>query len=318
MTFCFYPKHEHGCPDVGHCPHLGGASLGSLVFAANENHQQHDWLWRQIDSLREECGKNYDRIVELEKQVEQLKLELKLERQNKFATNRQKNENSRQPDKAEPFESGPSDTSPNKRGAPVGHPGWFRSTPTHYDQLIEVAAPTCCPHCQGEVRAFRDSDPYDHLQEDVIDGVYQVVLYRHIAARCRGCRRWVKQAGNGEILGARLGPHVRAQSVYLRHEIGISSRKVPQALEELLGITFTPATLLDFEKVLAQHAEPLVDDIAKMISSSDGAVHADETYWTLDGERAYYWVHGRNKGVRNLLLKVPDTFSGPSSEGGGD
>jgi transposase len=43
--------------------------------------------------------------------------------------------------------------------------------------------------------------------------------------------------------------------------------------------------------VLAQLAEPLVDDVAKKIGSSDGAVHADETYWTLNGERAYYWLH---------------------------
>jgi hypothetical protein len=35
----------------------------------------------------------------------------------------------------------------------------------------------------------------------------------------------------------------------------------------------------------------LRDDIAKKISSTEGAVHADETYWTLDGARAYYWVY---------------------------
>ena len=28
----FYPKHEYGCPNVGHCSHLGGAALGSLVL----------------------------------------------------------------------------------------------------------------------------------------------------------------------------------------------------------------------------------------------------------------------------------------------
>lgn len=38
-----------------------------------------------------------------------------------------------------------------------------------------------------------------------------------------------------------------------------------------------------------------VEDIAKKLSSSDGAVHADETYWTLDGDRAYFWVHGDEK-----------------------
>ena len=43
--------------------------------------------------------------------------------------------------------------------------------------------------------------------------------------------------------------------------------------------------------MLAELAEPLVEDIAKKIASTDGAVHADETYWTLDAHRAYYWVH---------------------------
>ena len=56
MGFCFYLKHEHNCLDVSHCPHLGGAALG--------------------DRLR--------------KELDQVKLELKLERQNEFATNKQK------------------------------------------------------------------------------------------------------------------------------------------------------------------------------------------------------------------------------------
>jgi transposase len=291
MTFPFYPNHEYGCEHVGHCPHVGGASLGSVVFAANENYEQHEWLWRQIDGLREENDSLREKNATLREKFEQLKLELKTERQNKFATNKQKKGSSQEPDAAGHPEGDQPDPSPKKRGAPVGHPGWYRRTPTHYDQLEQVPAPTSCPHCQGEVKIFADYEPYDHLQEDVVDGIYQVVLYRHVAARCRVCRRWVQQAGKGEILGARLGPQIRAQAVYLRHEIGISSRKVPQALEELLGMTFTPATLLAFEKMLAEHAEPLVDDIAKKISSSEGAVHADETYWTLEAERAYYWVH---------------------------
>ena len=36
MPFSFYPKHAHNCPNVSHCPHLGGAALGTLVLLANE------------------------------------------------------------------------------------------------------------------------------------------------------------------------------------------------------------------------------------------------------------------------------------------
>ena len=110
-------------------------------------------------------------------------------------------------------------------------------------------------------------------------------------ARCRGCRRWVQQAGPGEILGSRIGPRMRALAMYLRNDIGISYRKVPRAIEEMFGFSFVPASLIAFETVMAELAQPLVDDIAQKIGTSDGAVHADETYWTLNGERAYYWLH---------------------------
>ena len=33
----------------------------------------------------------------------------------------------------------------------------------------------------------------------------------------------------------------------------------------------------------------------KKLSSSDGPVHADETFWIVDGARTYYWVHGDEK-----------------------
>jgi transposase len=123
----------------------------------------------------------------------------------------------------------------------------------------------------------------------------RVVLYRHAAAFCDDCGKWVQQPGTGEILGSRIGPHLRGKAIYLRNVIGISYRKVPQAIEEMFGIAFTPAALIGFETMLADLAEPVVDDIAQKLASSDGPVHADETYWTTDGARSYFWVHGDEK-----------------------
>ena len=70
----------------------------------------------------------------------------------------------------------------------------------------------------------------------------------------------------------RSGPHLRSTAIYLRNVIGISYRKIPQAIEELFGITFTPAALIGFETRLAEKAKPVVDDIAKKLGSSDEAV----------------------------------------------
>jgi transposase len=289
MTFPFYPKLDLQCPNVSHCPHLGGASIGAVVMVANHSEQNHEHLVRQIGLLEKENAQLLSRVVQLQEQLAQAKLELKLERQNKFATNQQKQASTDTPaETATP-------TQGKKRGAPVGHPGWFRARPTHYDCDVEVPAPGVCPHCNGPVQAMAKLDPTEHLQEDIIDGVYRVVLYRHPACHCPTCDCLVQQAGKGEILNSRIGPGLRAKAIYLRNVIGISYRKVPRAIEELFGITFTPAALIGFETVLAERAQPLVEDIIKKIASSDGAIHADETYWTVNGQRTFFWVHGDDK-----------------------
>lgn len=289
VEFCFYPKHEHSCPHVRHCPHLGGAALGTLVLAANDGEEERARFYRQLDAERERGNRLFLENESLKKQLAQAKQELKLERQTKFATNQQKRADAGSPPVAE------KKGKKRKRGAPVGHPAWYRPTPKEYDLLVNVAAPEHCPHCQGPVSEYRSRPKIDHLQEDLIDRHYHVTLFRHPQARCRQCRRWVSQPGADEILGSKIGPYVRSIALYLRYEVGISTRKVPRAIEDMFGFRFTPATLLSFERLLAEEAEPVVEDIRKKIASSEGAVHADETYWTLDALRSYYWIHATDK-----------------------
>jgi transposase len=293
MSFCFYPKHEHGCPNVNHCPHLGSASLGTLVQVANENEESRWYLHRRLDAECARSSRLYEETVRLQKELDQVKLELKFERQNKFAPNRQKDD-----EKPGPSASAAGDSQTRrKRGAPMGHPGWFRKTPMEYDWDVDVPPPKRCPYCQEAVTVEDGFDPSEHLQEDVIDGQYRVVLYRHPAACCHDCGEWLLQPGEGELLGSRLGPCLRSMVLFLRVCIGISYRKIPQVIQELFGFTLSPAALIGFEKKLSTLAQPVAEDIAKKIASSDGAVHADETYSLLDGQRAYFWVHGTTRYV---------------------
>ena len=296
MSFCFYPKLEQSCPNVSHCPHLGGAAIGTVVRLANENQESWEYLHRTIDAERQTISRLLEEIERLQKELDQVKLELKLERQNKFATNSQKRDEKPDPTTPE-SETSPPKKKKKKRGAPVGHPGWYRKTPTEYDWAVEVLPPIRCPYCHGHVMIDDTFAPSEHLQEDVIDGQYRVVVYRHPAACCAECGEWLQQPGEGELLGSRVGPFLRSKALYLRHVTGVSYRKIPKVIQELLGITFTPGALIGFEKLLNELAKPVIDDIAKKIASSDGAVHADETYSVLNGNRAYFWVHATTRYV---------------------
>jgi len=313
MHFVFYPKHEYGCPHVGHCPHLGGAALGTLVQAAD---QETDWieaLQRQVDALRNDCTAKAHQIQELTARVEQLERELQVERQKQFKRK-----------KEEPTEQDPESTArgERKRGAPRGHPGWWRKRPTTFDVLILVASPQRCPCCGAAVKARPDRPTYDHLQEDWIDGKRTVVCYRHEAGRCkrRPCRRWVQQAGPGELLRKMIGPNLRAASMFLQYDIGLTTRKVVRTVAGLTQFDFVPATLLRFGREAAHNAKPLAQDVAEKLRACESN-HADETHYRVAGKPAYVWFHG-NEDLAHFCItgtrsgKVSRTILGDDYRGG--
>jgi hypothetical protein len=257
--------------------------LGSLVEAANEQLLSLAMLHGQLNEERRRNTGLFEENQRLREQLKQAQQELKAERQRRFCKDRPSPEKPQIPAECAPRNK--------KRGAPKGHPGWFRARPTKWDRVIDVAAPKRCPHCGGEVCVPEDRDSQEHVQEDVVDGRRQVVLYRHTAGRCRACRRWVQQSGDGELLASRVGPRARAMAAFLHNEIGVSLRKVPRAVEGLTRLKFTAAALLGFEKQFAKRAKPLAEDVAAKIGSTDGAVNADETYWSSNGKRSYFWLH---------------------------
>ena len=159
-SYSFYPRKDNPCPDVGHCPHVGGAAIASLVLVGNQNELYVRYLHETIDAENQRNSRLLNENQRLSVELEQVKLELKLERQNKFATNKQK--------EAEPEQvAEPSPEKPKKkRGAPVGHTGWFRPTPNEYDWHVDVPAPSRCPHCLGPINQLPNADRHDHFQFD--------------------------------------------------------------------------------------------------------------------------------------------------------
>jgi len=291
MNFAFLPKHGFRCPHLTHCPHLGGAALGTVVACANRNQEVAAAQSQSLEAERARADQLCGRVQQLEEQVEQLQLELRLERQGKYR---------REPTEAGADESssapaaipGTGSPEPKKRGPPFGHPGWYRPQPEKADRTVDVPAPGHCPHCRGDVRVYPHLPADEHFQEDTCDGRCQTTCFRHPQARCRRCRRWVQQAGEGELLRKRIGPQARARAAWLRHQVGMTWRKDAQVLEGLQGLKVCPGTLINFEIDLARQAQPLVEDIAKKLAASEGAVHSDGTGWPLDGNSAAFWFHG--------------------------
>jgi hypothetical protein len=149
-------------------------------------------------------------------------------------------------------------TGKKKRGAPVGHPGWTRPIPTRIDRIVQVPAPTVCPHC-GSNALKPEHKLHEHIQEDIVIKPTTVVTkYVHEEALCPCCNRSVVGKGPDEIPNAPIGPLAKSTDGYLRYEIGISYRKVKRILDDLFGLSCAPASLVGFDRRAAKRGSPFM------------------------------------------------------------
>ena len=117
-----------------------------------------------------------------------------------------------------------------------------------------------------------------------------------------------------------IGPNLRAASLFLQYDIGLTIRKVVRTVAGLAQFDFVPASLLRFGQEAARKARPLAQDVAEKLRACD-ANHADETYYRIDGKPAYVWFHG-NEDLAHFYVtgtrsgKVSRTILGEDYQGG--
>ena len=279
---------DYECPYRHCCPHLDGLStqwVGEVYQQSCEEHCEH-WEIRDIQQV--ELDKALQKIVELEKENEQLQAKLKAIHQKQFKANKRK-------DKGADDGGCGTDAPPKgkKRGAPKGHPGWSRRKPEHVDKTVNVLAPEECPHC-----ACPDLTPLeelkDHLQEDIVlQPRTFVTKFKHHQAFCPQCNRAVIQAAEGELLNCHIGPVTKAAAVFLRYGLRIPYRKVQELFQIFFNMPFVPATAMAFDRTATSKGEPLYEDLKEKLRSVS-SVHADETSWRQDGMGHYVWYAGND------------------------
>jgi len=178
-----------------------------------------------------------------------------------------------------------------KKGAPVGHPPWNRTTPDHIDKTVEVPPPEVCPHCRTS--GLTPSDELQRqIQEDIVIQPKTVVTeYVHGTSFCPKCRRNVFQTGAGELRNCEIGPVTKASAAFLRHEGKLSYRDVRKIFDVFFGISFVPASAMAFDRTITDKGISLYEDLRAKIQASN-IVYGDETHWRIDGKHANTWYAG--------------------------
>lgn len=280
-----FPPRDFVCPYEHNCPYLGGLSTTWVLGEYRRGKNSYQEHLRINDLLDQRLDTALKRNRELDRELAELRAKYQALHQKQFKPNRKKK------DISDDQKDVPKQSGQKKRGAPLGHPGWFRPKPIHIDRSVPVSAPQQCPHCSS-----RDltpiKEPLEHIQEDIVLVPRPVVTrYVHEQAFCTQCRRPVVLVAADEILQAPIGPVAKATAMYLRYEIGIPYRKVAELFKALFGLSFVPASLVGFDQKAAKLGEPIYADLREKLRMSD-VVHADETSWHNDGVGHHVWYGG--------------------------
>lgn len=287
-----YPPAGFQCDYQHCCPHMNGISTKAVFGTYQRYNQDYGRLWHIIDSLNEQQRRAQTRIRELEREnaLLQAKYQALHHKQFKAATPTKRS--------AAPVVPADEDLShcadvPQKRrrGAPAGHPGWFRPRPRAFDRCVETPPPTCCPHCLEEGLPS-DGDVVEHWQEDIVLTPRTVTtLYRQATAFCPRCKKRVVAAAHEQSAAGRIGPTAKSTAMYLHHGIGLSYRKTQRVMEELFGMKYAVASALNFDEQTTQKGTALYEDLREKIRATD-YIHADETHWRQNGKNGYVWFAG--------------------------
>jgi transposase len=280
---------NYECPYQHNCPHLEGLSTQWVFGEYQRSHDEHIEHWRVRDILEEDIEEAHKRINKLESENEELKAKLKALHRRQFKSNTKRNK--KRPDKSGTEK--PENPKQKKRGAPQGHPGWFRHEPDHIDKVVDVKAPKECPHCSGS-NLIAMEEVKEHLQEDIIlQPKTRVTNFKHRQAFCPKCNRAVIKNAAGELNNCHIGPTTRAAALFLRYGLRVPYRKVQELFKVFFNMPFVPASAMAFDRQATKKGEPLYQDLKEKLRSS-AIVHADETYWREDGMNHYIWYGGNN------------------------
>jgi transposase len=230
--------------------------------------------------LKEELNRKNGRIRELESENRLLRQELAQLRTKLFG------HKTKDKDKKDAKKE------PKKRGAPVGHPGWFRKVPKKIDKTVELY-PERCPCCGA-----KDITKYDrteeHIQEDIIVPVTEATRFIRHYGYCRSCRKVFYPRGEDELLGSYIGPNAKAFAVYLKYKIKVSDRDIADLFLRTFGLKIDPSSIGGFRDQLARAGLPLYNELLKDLKKSS-YINADETGWKLDGTNHWLWKFTNKK-----------------------
>ena len=265
-----------------------------------------DFLWREIQRLREENELLRQQLAQREDHSRQLaQLQQKHQRAiEQNASLRRQVAQLRQQLKTKPPPPPPPFIKPavpqrkhrKTPGQKAGHAAALRPPPAHIDVHQQVPLPldlggaVSCPHCKTQLS---DVKHHQRITEDVIPVEIQVTCYHCTSGYCPSCRKHIEsrapeQPPAADLPHAQLGINALTWAAVMRVCYRMPLRQVT-ALFQQLGLKLSAGAV---SKQLQRMSRWLHGQYHRLQLSLRlaGVVHADETGWRTNGKNGYIWT----------------------------
>jgi len=193
----------------------------------------------------------------------------------------------------------PEENIQKKRGAPVGHRGATRETPTP-EETVVVPPAKICPKCGKNPGESMDTE--EQIVEELVSAYVKAVKYFKPVHECQHCgfRFTTKhedcpQKGN-------FGPILLTYVTMLKYNLRGPYRRVQEFMAHNNDFDISTKGLMDMILRVGEVSEKEYREIIARIRAADW-VHIDETGMNVNGEKWWLWIFRSNKGDVLVVIR---------------
>lgn len=224
------------------------------------------------------CQALSKRVARLERELEQLKVQL-----------RQNSRNSNRPPSSDPPWSKPTGSAPPSDRRPGGQPGHEKSERKLLPpDEVHCCRPKVCEHC-GDALSGQDRSPLRHQVAELPPVRAQVVEYQLHRLRCRSCGHVTRGKLPEGVPAGAFGPRLQSMVAMLSGVYRVSRRNVRELMLDAFGVELSLGSISKIEAAVTETLARPHDAALRAIRRAK-VVHSDETSWREANRLAWLWT----------------------------
>jgi transposase len=233
-------------------------------------------------------GKLNQRIVELEQEVEKLKVSRDLD--SKTSSKPPSGEILKKSEK-KPEDNQEEDKTPKRK--PGGQPGHQGQTRKGFDRVArrEILRPQLCSDC-GRSNLVPEPTKVEIQQvAQLVERPIEIVEYHRYTCTCQHCGRENTASWSADVVpGQDIGVRLQALLVWLNNYGHLPYAKQQELLWELGQIEIGVGTLVTTNERIDSAVAQSVNSLKQWIQQRQPNIPVDETPWVVKGVKEWLWI----------------------------